>query len=198
MRAATVHAPLDTRWQTWSDRSGGLSPWVPSHRELGGSEPCYPLCTNATATRRVAQASTASWRRNVKLAPLGELLAKWSLRRDVARELAAVVPLDRVCDEVIADLGALDEAYGQELLTLSEAAEESGYSQDHLRRLIREGKLTNAGRHHAPLVRRADLPRKPGHLRSGRTGINNAAPSREQIVRAVVTSDMGAIDGQDT
>ncbi|MFL5516646.1 MAG: hypothetical protein ACJ8DJ_10845, partial [Gemmatimonadales bacterium] len=35
------------------------------------------------------------------------------------------------------------------------------YSVDHLARLIREGRLPNAGRHGSPRVRAADLPLRP-------------------------------------
>lgn len=46
----------------------------------------------------------------------------------------------------------------EERLTLAEASLRSGYSRDHLARLIREGRLPNAGRPHAPRIRAADLP----------------------------------------
>lgn len=45
-------------------------------------------------------------------------------------------------------------------LTLAEAARESGYSADHLRRLIADGVVPNAGRKGAPRVRRGDVPRR--------------------------------------
>ena len=48
-----------------------------------------------------------------------------------------------------------------QLLDLQEAARESGYSSDHLGRLVRSGKIPNAGRHNAPKIRRGDLPRRP-------------------------------------
>ena len=57
----------------------------------------------------------------------------------------------------------LDEvlrALGDEKLTLTQAARESGYSSDHLASLIRSGKLPNAGRLHVPLIHRSDLPIK--------------------------------------
>jgi hypothetical protein len=38
----------------------------------------------------------------------------------------------------------------------------SGYSADHLGELVREGKIPNAGRKNAPLIRRLDLPMKAG------------------------------------
>ncbi len=42
--------------------------------------------------------------------------------------------------------------------TLREAALQSGYSADHLARLIRKGKLPNAGRRGSPRIRAGDLP----------------------------------------
>jgi hypothetical protein len=46
------------------------------------------------------------------------------------------------------------------LLNTAAAARECGYSAQHLRRLIREGRLHNYGRKNAPLVRRGELPKK--------------------------------------
>jgi hypothetical protein len=54
------------------------------------------------------------------------------------------------------------------ILSLAEAAQESGYSCDHLRHLLAAGTIPNAGRKHKPRVRRADLPhRAPRPSRSG-------------------------------
>ena len=49
----------------------------------------------------------------------------------------------------------LEAALRQEddtLLTLTEAARESGYSADHLGRLVRDGKIPNTGRPGAPRI----------------------------------------------
>lgn len=46
-------------------------------------------------------------------------------------------------------------------LTPRQAAKESGYTADHLRDLLRQGKLPNVGEENAPRIRRGDLPRKP-------------------------------------
>jgi hypothetical protein len=82
------------------------------------------------------------------------------------RELAASVRhfnpgasalLERCADE----LDAETKAHSETTLSLEQAARTSGYSADHLGRLIRQGKLQNVGRKHAPRVREADLPRKP-------------------------------------
>jgi hypothetical protein len=49
-----------------------------------------------------------------------------------------------------------------EALTLTEAADESGYSERRLREMLSDGTLPQAGRKGAPRIRRGDLPRKPG------------------------------------
>ena len=48
-----------------------------------------------------------------------------------------------------------------EVLTLSEASAESGYSESRLRHLIAAGDLPQAGERGRPRVRRGDLPSKP-------------------------------------
>lgn len=49
-----------------------------------------------------------------------------------------------------------------EVLDLHDASIESGYSPGHLRRLLREGAVANAGTKGAPRIIRRNLPRKPG------------------------------------
>jgi hypothetical protein len=47
------------------------------------------------------------------------------------------------------------------LLTLTLASQVSGYSADHLGRMVGDGKLTNYGRKGSPKLRLGDLPKKP-------------------------------------
>ena len=95
--------------------------------------------------------------------------------------------LEVAADELAA---ALERDQGM-LLSLEDAARESGYSADHLGKLIRRGQLRNAGRQNAPRIRRADLPRKVDSLR-----IEPARDiSRRQIARSVVTSSQESRDG---
>jgi hypothetical protein len=73
---------------------------------------------------------------------------------------------------------------GRERLTLQQAATESGYTVDHLRRLIDEGTIPNASvADGSRSILRMHLPRKPGH------GVAPAGPSvpssRLQAARAV-------------
>lgn len=92
--------------------------------------------------------------------------------------------------ESIAD--AIEEAMCsamEETLSLREAARASGYSEDHLGRLVREGKIPNRGRPHRPLIRRADLPIKPGFLPTGQVRQQLLGGSPRQIVDAVVNAD---------
>ena len=83
-----------------------------------------------------------------------------------------------------------NQAEDNDFLTLTEAASESGYSPDHLGRLVRGGVIRNAGRTNAPKIRRADLPRKAtAQLPRGRAGSKFVGATPTQIARAVVTSD---------
>jgi len=76
-----------------------------------------------------------------------------------------------------------------EPLTLDQAAKCSGYSSDHLGRLIRNGKLPNAGRPNAPRVRRGDVPTKVSHLRDDLHTGQIAPYSRTQIARSIVNPE---------
>jgi len=90
-----------------------------------------------------------------------EFLSRWLSRRDVLAKVGALVDGARLIDELLADLDVVRRAELDLTLTLEEAARESGYSADHLGRLVRDGRIPNAGRHHAPRIRRADLPKRP-------------------------------------
>lgn len=50
-----------------------------------------------------------------------------------------------------------------ELLTVEEAARESGYSKSQLYQLLSKRDDLNAGEPGAPRIRRCDIPRKAGH-----------------------------------
>lgn len=67
-----------------------------------------------------------------------------------------------VCKLHAAELSDALTEFGRESLTLTEAAQESGYSADHLRHLVADGTIPNAGRKGSPRIARSDLPTKPG------------------------------------
>lgn len=70
-------------------------------------------------------------------------------------------------------------------MTLTQAAEVSGYSDDHLGRLVKDGIIPNAGRPGAPRIRRGSLPRKAGVVSPTPIG-DTVGASREQIARDIV------------
>ncbi len=77
---------------------------------------------------------------------------------------------------------------GLERLKLPQAALESGYSRDHLRRLIDEGTIPDASAADgSKAILRMHLPRKPGH---GLAPVLPAVPSsRLQAARAVAEGE---------
>jgi hypothetical protein len=100
-----------------------------------------------------------SWQRPRGHSALAELADRWiqeaaTLRRRGAQHLADCLT---TC---IADLDEALQRCELELLSLEAAATESGYTYSALEKMIRSGRLRNAGRKGAPRVRRSDLPRK--------------------------------------
>lgn len=91
---------------------------------------------------------------------------------------------ERCATELEVALQQQDEA----ALTLSEASRISGYSADHLGRLIREDKIPNAGRPGAPRIARGDVPVKPGAVAPR---VEVAEVDRTQIVRSVIDEGVG-------
>lgn len=61
------------------------------------------------------------------------------------------------------ELDAAATEHEAQALTIPQAADESGYSRDHLRALVASGQVPNAGRKGSPKIRRRDLPMKPGN-----------------------------------
>lgn len=123
------------------------------------------------------------------MATLQDLLAKWETRRAEAARLKALVPLETIAGEIIAELAALAPS-GDEVLSLAEAAQESGYSVDRLQHLVAEGAIPNAGRKGKPGIRRRDLPRKPTAALPTGTA-DSTLSSRRRIVLAARTSAQG-------
>ncbi len=100
-----------------------------------------------------------------------------------------------------AELEAALRGTEEELLDLQEAARESGYSSDHLGRLVRYGKIPNSGRRNAPKIKRSDLPRRPevvarpAHEQEGGIVVNGNSRSSslafERIAREALVSKSG-------
>jgi len=71
-----------------------------------------------------------------------------------------------VCEMVLQDVMAVRDAAANELLSLEQASQESGYHVDHLRRMIRDRKIASTRDRSHPLIRRRDLPIKGSATRS--------------------------------
>lgn len=99
-----------------------------------------------------------------------EVEQRWMARREEFQRLQVSVDGASLCDEVIADLERLRQERDGKALSLNDAAKLSGYSREHLARLIRSGKLANAGRKHSPRILAADLPKRPGAIAAGVRG----------------------------
>lgn len=67
-------------------------------------------------------------------------------------------------EKVVIEYRQAIRRYDEEQLTVAQAAEETGYSAEHLRQLVRTGKLPDPrppGSQAQIRIRRGDLPRKP-------------------------------------
>ena len=116
---------------------------------------------------------------------LASLAVRWRTEAQVLRQRGQET-LALMTESFADELETALHEYDQATLTLREAAVESGYSADHLGKLIREGKLPNAGRRNAPRLRRRDLPAKLRPFDGVAPFLNTSVTSREQIVRSVV------------
>jgi hypothetical protein len=120
-----------------------------------------------------------------------DFVTKWADEAHAMRNRGALVNGAALLEEVLRDFDAATSDHQAQPLTLGNAARESGYSVDYLGRLVREGRIPNAGRPNAPKVRRSDLPRKATSLRRRDPCTHLDVTTPGQIARSVVTSDEG-------
>ena len=128
----------------------------------------------------------------VESTELRNLAEKWRTEAKRFRQFEAHGQA-AACEQLANELEAALAAWDVSPLTVTEASEHSGYSEDHLRRLVRRGQVPNAGRRNSPRILRKDLPRKP-HSRDG-SGSQDPLDSKEQIARSVADSKEGGSDG---
>lgn len=82
-------------------------------------------------------------------------------RRAADMEAVGGVAVGNAAFVLIAEMEQFLSERDEELLTLSQAEQQSGYSYEHLRKLVASGVVPNHGRKGSPLIRRSELPRKP-------------------------------------
>jgi hypothetical protein len=90
-----------------------------------------------------------------------DFVVRWRTRLSEWARIGALVDGARVCEDVLQDFEAVTRAEDEAELSLSQAAAESGYSSDHLRRLHRKGRLPAYRKGRNLFFRSGDLPRKP-------------------------------------
>ncbi|HZS57724.1 MAG TPA: hypothetical protein VFA43_00540 [Gemmatimonadaceae bacterium] len=93
---------------------------------------------------------------------LDDFLRRWTARRDELAGLRASVEAAPLIDQILTELRDEVADHEEATLTLSDAALRSGYSRDHLARLVRQHRIPNRGRRGAPRVRLGALPIRPG------------------------------------
>lgn len=119
-------------------------------------------------------------------APFRALADQW---RDEAHALRTRYADDRAAtlfERLAEDLEETLRSTEDHLLTLQQASELSGYSIEHLGRMIREGKIPNAGRKGAPRIRLRDCPRKTTGLTATFPTPQLESAHAEQVVAAIV------------
>ena len=97
-----------------------------------------------------------------------ELVTRWARRRTELATLHALVDGAALIDQFLADLGTINS--NETPVSLAEASRKTGYTPDHLSRLIRTGRLVSYGRRNAPQVRVSECPRKLSRLANSTGG----------------------------
>lgn len=105
-----------------------------------------------------------------------QLVDRWEAKKAEWARLHVQVDGAALADEVLRDLASLSDS--EPAVSLAAAAARTGYTADHLSRLIKAGSLTNYGRKHAPRVRLSECPTKPALTRPPAYPYNPDADAR--------------------
>jgi hypothetical protein len=111
---------------------------------------------------------------------LHELVSAWRNEAARLRGRYSAEELARLCEMHAQELETALAVSLDEQLTLDQAAERSGYSKSHLRRLMDDGTIRNVGEAGAPRVRLADLPFKTGRAPASRALSAEAARGKKR------------------
>jgi len=133
------------------------------------------------------------WKEGVAMA-IATLPVEWKARAKNLRRWASAEAAATAWERAAAELEEALSRQSDRVLDLTQAAAVSGYSADHLGRLIRQGRIPNAGRRHAPRIRLSDLPRKPGHAPTPAERLPETPP-RDQVVRTLLQRRQARADG---
>lgn len=129
------------------------------------------------------------------LTVLRSLADDWRSEAELLRHRGAPRQADAL-ESAAEDLEQRLSQWWREPLTAEEAAAETGYSADHLRRLARQGKVPTADDGGPVRIERRHLPRKPGDGPGGGDSRTRPVASRSRVARTVLDSDQEAEDGK--
>jgi hypothetical protein len=109
---------------------------------------------------------------------LAHLSEAWRARAGELREFGAAEGPARAFEICASELDAAIRASEEELLPLRRAAELSGYSEAHLARLVRDGRIRDtrpAGSRGRIFIRAGDIPKKPTTTHLGGADVHELA-----------------------
>lgn len=110
--------------------------------------------SNTTITQEVQEPISSSFSKTVS-----DLPSQWREFAERNRQMGLPDFVVAVYHALAKSLEAALASEQNTTLSLEEASTASGYSVDHIGRLLRKGQLPNVGRKFKPRVRVADLPR---------------------------------------
>jgi hypothetical protein len=105
-------------------------------------------------------------------------LLKWETRVVEYQQLRVSADAASLCKALLNDLAQVRATREDRIVCLSEAAAASGYSQTHLARLVKDGKLKSLrppGGGGRLTFRIADLPKKPAAPHTTAAGVHDLA-----------------------
>jgi hypothetical protein len=118
-----------------------------------------------------------------------ELAAEWRAKANVLLQYGDARG-GEMLRATAAELETCLAASQDQVVTLTDASELSGYSESHLGRLVRDGVIPNAGRPNAPRIRLRDVPMKARRRELPLPGVRDRPHNiAKQIARAVVNSN---------
>lgn len=115
-----------------------------------------------------------------------DLVVKWERKAAEFQALAANVDAAAMCQLFVADLQALAAESRDDWILIGQAPAFSGYSKQHIRRLIQSGQLPAEGEGRARRVLLRALPRKPAAVATPNAELHLLGATAEQAVRESV------------
>ena len=113
------------------------------------------------------------------MSAMHDLLARWRSEAETV-ERCGYETTGKLIRRLAVEVEEALRDHQEETLTLAEAAFESRYSVEHLRKMAASGTIPNAGKKGRPRIRRSDLPTRPmngkGHVGLPRRRRENVCP----------------------